>query len=97
MLKCFGFCNFVEQAKTLSFTIAVSQAVDGNFTGSSRAMSSQAADSLVDAVDNLTTFVSNPEFASVPAKISAEVCKTFSTRFSITKKTDFLLSCNYST
>lgn len=33
----------------------------------------EATEPLLEAVDNLVTYASSPEFASVPAKISAQV------------------------
>lgn len=53
------------------------KALDGNFSEENRANCAEATKPLTDAVENLTTFASNPEFASVPAKISEEVLTQF--------------------
>lgn len=49
------------------------QALDGDFSEENREKCRVATAPLIEAVDNLTTFASNPEFASVPAQISREV------------------------
>lgn len=49
------------------------QALDGDFSEENRNRCRVATAPLIEAVENLTTFASNPEFASVPAKISNEV------------------------
>ena len=49
------------------------QALDSDFTDANRLKCSDAAKPLLQAVDELTTFASSPEFASVPAKISLQV------------------------
>jgi hypothetical protein len=51
----------------------VFQALDQDFTEENRLRCAEAAKPLTDAVDELTTFASSPEFASMPAKISPEV------------------------
>lgn len=50
-----------------------SQALDGDFSEENRNRCRVATAPLIEAVENLTTFASNPEFASVPAQISNEV------------------------
>lgn len=50
------------------------QALDGAFNQENRQKCKEATGPLIEAVDNLTAFASNPEFASVPAQISPEVC-----------------------
>lgn len=52
---------------------SVGQALDIDFTEENRQQCAAAADPLIRAVDELTTFASSPEFASVPAKISHQV------------------------
>ena len=49
------------------------QALDGAFTEENRAQCRAATAPLLEAVDNLSAFASNPEFSSVPAQISPEV------------------------
>lgn len=49
------------------------QALDGAFNPENRQKCKAATGPLIEAVDNLTAFASNPEFASVPAQISPEV------------------------
>jgi talin len=49
------------------------QALDSNFTEENRQKCAEAAKPLVNAVDELTTFASSPEFASKQAKISPKV------------------------
>lgn len=50
------------------------QALDGAFNQENREKCRAATGPLIEAVDNLTAFASNPEFASIPAQISSEVC-----------------------
>lgn len=50
------------------------QALDGAFNQENREKCKAATGPLIEAVDNLTAFASNPEFASIPAQISPEVC-----------------------
>lgn len=50
-----------------------SQALDGAFTEENRAQCRAATAPLLEAVDNLSAFASNPEFSSIPAQISPEV------------------------
>uniref|UniRef100_F6WWU2 Talin-2 n=1 Tax=Ciona intestinalis TaxID=7719 RepID=F6WWU2_CIOIN len=68
--------HFVQSAKEVAHATAnlvrTIKALDGNFSEENRANCSQATKPLIDAVESLTTFASNPEFASVPAKISDE-------------------------
>lgn len=52
------------------------QALDGDFSDENRNKCRVATAPLIEAVENLTTFASNPEFASVPAQISHEVGDT---------------------
>lgn len=49
------------------------QALDGDFSEENRNSCRVATAPLIEAVENLTVFASNPEFASVPAQISREV------------------------
>lgn len=49
------------------------KALDGDFSEENRSKCRVATAPLIEAVENLTTFASNPEFASVPAQISNEV------------------------
>jgi len=44
-------------------------------TPENREECSKATEPLLEAVDNLVTYASSPEFASVPAKISAQVSR----------------------
>ncbi|KAH9509677.1 Talin-2, partial [Bulinus truncatus] len=48
------------------------QALDSDFTDENRQRCAEAARPLINAVEELTTFASSPEFASKPAKISAQ-------------------------
>ncbi|XP_025081470.1 talin-1-like isoform X4 [Pomacea canaliculata] len=68
--------HFVQSAKdvansTASLVKAI-KALDSDFTEENRRRCAEAAKPLTDAVDELTTFASSPEFASKPAKISAQ-------------------------
>lgn len=49
------------------------QALDGTFNEENRERCRTATAPLIEAMDNLTAFASNPEFATVPAQISSEV------------------------
>uniref|UniRef100_A0A9L0RN27 Talin 2 n=1 Tax=Equus caballus TaxID=9796 RepID=A0A9L0RN27_HORSE len=49
-----------------------SQALDGDFSEENRNKCRIATAPLIEAVENLTAFASNPEFVSVPAQISSE-------------------------
>ncbi|KAG8131388.1 hypothetical protein E2320_017964 [Naja naja] len=48
------------------------QALDGAFTPENRERCREATAPLIEAVENLTAFASNPEFATIPAQISPE-------------------------
>ncbi|XP_054892455.1 talin-2a [Poeciliopsis prolifica] len=68
--------HFVQSAKEVANTTAnlvkTIKALDGDFSEENRNRCRVATSPLIEAVENLTTFASNPEFASVPAKISNE-------------------------
>ncbi|XP_015227095.1 PREDICTED: talin-2-like [Cyprinodon variegatus] len=68
--------HFVQSAKEVANTTAnlvkTIKALDGDFSEENRGRCRVATAPLIEAVENLTTFASNPEFASVPAKISKE-------------------------
>ncbi|MED6267552.1 Talin-2, partial [Characodon lateralis] len=68
--------HFVQSAKEVANTTAnlvkTIKALDGDFSEENRNRCRVATAPLIEAVENLTTFASNPEFASVPAKISNE-------------------------
>ncbi|XP_039255846.2 talin-2-like isoform X1 [Styela clava] len=68
--------HFVQSAKEVANSTAnlvkSIKALDGDFSEGNRANCAGATKPLIEAVENLTTFASNPEFASVPAKISEE-------------------------
>lgn len=49
------------------------QALDGDFSEDNRSKCRIATAPLIEAVENLTAFASNPEFVSIPAQISSEV------------------------
>lgn len=49
------------------------QALDGDFSEENRNKCRIATAPLIEAVENLTAFASNPEFVSIPAQISTEV------------------------
>lgn len=49
------------------------QALDGDFSDDNRNRCRVATTPLLEAVENLSTFANNPEFASIPAQISNEV------------------------
>lgn len=49
------------------------QALDGDFSEDNRNKCRIATAPLIEAVENLTAFASNPEFVSIPAQISSEV------------------------
>lgn len=57
--------------------------MDSDFTEENRQRCAEAARPLLSAVDELTTFASSPEFASKPAKISAQVSIKIITQVSI--------------
>lgn len=56
---------------------ALFQALDGDFSEENRNRCRVATTPLLEAVENLSTFANNPEFASVPAQISHEVFISF--------------------
>ncbi|XP_060579795.1 talin-1-like isoform X4 [Ruditapes philippinarum] len=66
--------HFVQSAKDVANSTAnlvkAIKALDSNFTEENRQKCAEAAKPLVNAVDELTTFASSPEFASKQAKIS---------------------------
>ncbi|XP_014193029.1 talin-2a isoform X2 [Haplochromis burtoni] len=68
--------HFVQSAKEVANSTAnlvkTIKALDGDFSEENRNRCRVATAPLIEAVENLTTFASNPEFASVPAKISSE-------------------------
>uniref|UniRef100_A0A8C7YUC5 Talin 1 n=1 Tax=Oryzias sinensis TaxID=183150 RepID=A0A8C7YUC5_9TELE len=68
--------QFVQSAKEVANTTAnlvkSIKALDGAFTQENREKCKAATGPLIEAVDNLTAFASNPEFASIPAHISPE-------------------------
>lgn len=53
------------------------QALDQEPTERNRQNTSAAIKPLIEAVENLNTFASSPEFASIPAKISQKVLFIF--------------------
>lgn len=71
--------HFVQSAKDVANSTAnlvkAIKALDQDFTEENRQRCAEAAKPLTDAVDELTTFASSPEFASMPAKISPEARK----------------------
>ncbi|XP_041791582.1 talin-2a [Chelmon rostratus] len=68
--------HFVQSAKEVANSTAnlvkTIKALDGDFSEDNRNRCRVATAPLIEAVENLTTFASNPEFASVPAQISNE-------------------------
>ncbi|XP_028999549.1 talin-2a [Betta splendens] len=68
--------HFVQSAKEVANSTAnlvkTIKALDGDFSDENRNRCRVATAPLIEAVENLTTFASNPEFASVPAQISHE-------------------------
>ncbi|XP_040191710.1 talin-1 isoform X1 [Rana temporaria] len=68
--------QFVQSAKEVANSTAnlvkTIKALDGAFNDDNRAKCREATVPLIQAVENLTAFASNPEFASVPAHISQE-------------------------
>ena len=68
--------HFVQSAKDVANSTAALvkaiKALDSEFTEQNRLKCAEAAKPLIDAVDELSTFASSPEFASMPAKISHE-------------------------
>ncbi|KFW62869.1 Talin-1 [Pygoscelis adeliae] len=68
--------QFVQSAKEVANSTAnlvkTIKALDGEFNEENRERCRAATAPLIEAVDNLTAFASNPEFATVPAQISLE-------------------------
>ncbi|XP_062327021.1 talin-2a isoform X1 [Osmerus eperlanus] len=68
--------HFVQSAKEVANSTAnlvkTIKALDGDFSEENRNKCHVATAPLIEAVENLTAFASNPEFASVPAQISSE-------------------------
>ncbi|KAM9408896.1 LOW QUALITY PROTEIN: talin-2-like [Pholidichthys leucotaenia] len=68
--------HFVQSAKEVANSTAnlvkTIKALDGDFSEENRNRCRVATAPLIEAVENLTTFASNPEFASIPAQISNE-------------------------
>uniref|UniRef100_A0A667YKD2 Talin 2 n=1 Tax=Myripristis murdjan TaxID=586833 RepID=A0A667YKD2_9TELE len=68
--------QFVQSAKEVANTTAnlvkTIKALDGDFSEENRNRCSVATTPLLEAVENLSTFANNPEFASIPAQISNE-------------------------
>ncbi|XP_007441071.1 talin-1 isoform X1 [Python bivittatus] len=68
--------QFVQSAKEVANSTAnlvkTIKALDGAFTPENRERCREATAPLIEAVDNLTAFASNPEFATIPAQISPE-------------------------
>ncbi|XP_067320811.1 talin-1 isoform X1 [Anolis sagrei] len=68
--------QFVQSAKEVANSTAnlvkTIKALDGAFTPENRERCREATAPLIEAVDNLTAFAANPEFATVPAQISPE-------------------------
>ncbi|XP_042366162.1 talin-2a isoform X1 [Plectropomus leopardus] len=68
--------HFVQSAKEVANSTAnlvkTIKALDGDFSDENRNKCRVATAPLIEAVENLTTFASNPEFASMPAQISNE-------------------------
>uniref|UniRef100_A0A8C4IKJ8 Talin 2a n=1 Tax=Dicentrarchus labrax TaxID=13489 RepID=A0A8C4IKJ8_DICLA len=68
--------HFVQSAKEVANSTAnlvkTIKALDGDFSEENRNKCRVATAPLIEAVENLTTFASNPEFASIPAQISRE-------------------------
>ncbi|XP_029139948.1 talin-1 [Protobothrops mucrosquamatus] len=68
--------QFVQSAKEVANSTAnlvkTIKALDGAFTPDNRERCREATAPLIEAVENLTAFASNPEFATIPAQISPE-------------------------
>ncbi|KAJ8417322.1 hypothetical protein AAFF_G00285490 [Aldrovandia affinis] len=68
--------HFVQSAKEVANSTAnlvkTIKALDGDFSEENRDRCRVAMAPLIEAVENLTAFSSNPEFASIPAQISNE-------------------------
>ena len=57
----------------IKIILLMQQVLDNEFSDDNRRRCAEAAKPLITAVDELTTFASSPEFASIPAKISHHV------------------------
>ncbi|KAH0619804.1 hypothetical protein JD844_014074 [Phrynosoma platyrhinos] len=68
--------HFVQSAKEVANSTAnlvkTIKALDGDFSEDNRNKCRIATAPLIEAVENLTAFASNPEFVSIPAQISTE-------------------------
>uniref|UniRef100_A0A2K6N5J7 Talin 2 n=2 Tax=Rhinopithecus bieti TaxID=61621 RepID=A0A2K6N5J7_RHIBE len=68
--------HFVQSAKEVANSTAnlvkTIKALDGDFSEDNRSKCRMATAPLIEAVENLTAFASNPEFVSIPAQISSE-------------------------
>ncbi|XP_065414426.1 talin-2 isoform X2 [Chrysemys picta bellii] len=68
--------HFVQSAKEVANSTAnlvkTIKALDGDFSEDNRNKCRIATAPLIEAVENLTAFASNPEFVSIPAQISME-------------------------
>ncbi|CAM9487463.1 talin-2 [Lampetra fluviatilis] len=68
--------HFVQSAKEVANSTAnlvkTIKALDGDFSDGNREKCRASTVPLIEAVENLTTFASNPEFSSIPASISEE-------------------------
>ncbi|XP_054522963.1 talin-2 isoform X4 [Pan troglodytes] len=68
--------HFVQSAKEVANSTAnlvkTIKALDGDFSEDNRSKCRIATAPLIEAVENLTAFASNPEFVSIPAQISSE-------------------------
>ncbi|XP_068595910.1 talin-2 [Brachionichthys hirsutus] len=68
--------QFVQSAKEVANTTAnlvkTIKALDGDFSDENRTRCRVATTPLLEAVENLSTFANNPEFATIPAQISNE-------------------------
>ncbi|MGH0128138.1 UNVERIFIED_CONTAM: hypothetical protein FKN15_033579 [Acipenser sinensis] len=70
--------HFVQSAKEVANSTAnlvkTIKALDGDFSKENRDKCRVATSPLIEAVENLSAFASNPEFVSIPAQISREGC-----------------------
>lgn len=68
--------HFVQSAKEVANSTAnlvkTIKALDGDFSEDNRSKCRMATAPLIEAVENLMAFASNPEFVSIPAQISSE-------------------------
>ncbi|GAB0208101.1 talin-1 [Grus japonensis] len=64
-----------EVANSKANLVKTIKAPDGTFNKENRERCHATAAPLIEAVDNLMAFASNPEFATVPAQISPEGCR----------------------